>query len=109
MAANNLHRALEKDDLSARSLANYEREWKRQLGQELNICYWARRFYERLSDRQIDRIFDITMANGIDESLLKADDLSFDWHGKAILRVARQKALAKALAAMKIPFQIGLV
>ena len=109
MAANELHRALEKDDLSARSLANYEREWKRKLGQELNICYWARRFYENLSDRQIDRIFDITMANGIDESLLKADDLSFDWHGKAILRVARQKALAKALAAMKIPFQIGLV
>ncbi len=108
IAAHNLRRALEKDDLSARSLASYEREWKKKLGQELSICYWARKLYERLSDRQIDRIFDIITANGIDEALLKADDLSFDWHGKAILRVMGQSVVSRAFAAMKIPFRIGL-
>ncbi len=107
IAARNLGRALEKDNLSARSLANYEREWKRKLGQELKICYWGRKLYEHLSDRQIDRIFDIIKTNGIDDALLKADDLSFDWHGKAILRLVGQKVLAKTLATMKIPFQIG--
>lgn len=107
IAARNLGWALEKDDLSAKSLANYEREWKKKLGRELKICYWGRKFYEHLNDRQIDRIFDITKTNDIDGTLLKADDLSFDWHGKAILRLIRQKVLAKTLATMKIPFHIG--
>ena len=42
IAANNLHRALDADDLSARNLANYEREWKKKLGRELKIGYYAR-------------------------------------------------------------------
>lgn len=108
IAVRHLHRALEQNELSARSLSGYQREWKQKLGPELRICYWARRFYERLSDRQIDRIFDITIENGIDKSLLEADDLSFDWHGRAITKVLRQKALTRALKAMKIPLRIGL-
>ena len=67
--------------------------------------YWARRFYERLSDRQIDRIFDIIKSNDIDEALLKADDLSFDWHGEAMLRLLGHKAISKAVKVMMIPFR----
>lgn len=104
IAADNLHRALKADDLSTKSLASYQRDWKRKLGKELKIGYWARKFYEYLSDRQIDRIFDIIKANGIDEALLKAEDLSFDWHSKSILRLVGQRALSKAIGAMKIPF-----
>ncbi len=107
MAANNFHRALKSNDLSAKSLANYERDWRRMLGQELKIGYWARKFYERLNDRQIDRIFDIIKSNGIDEALLKADDLSFDWHGKVVLRLIGHRAISKAIGAMKIPFHLG--
>jgi len=105
IAANNLRRALESDDLSAKSLASYERGWKRKLGQELRIGYWARKFYGRLSDRQIDRIFDIIKSNGFDEALLKAGDFSFDWHGKVILRLIGHMAISKAMGAMKIPFR----
>ena len=64
--------------------------------------------YEHLSDRQIDRIFDIIIENSIDKTLLKADELSFDWHGKAISKVLRQKTLTRALKAMEIPLRIGL-
>ncbi len=106
IAANNLHRALENNDLSAKSLASYEREWMRKLGRELKICYYARKFYEHLSDRQVDRVFDIIKSNGIDEALLKADDLSFDWHGKVILRLLGHRVLSKAIEAMKVPFRI---
>jgi geranylgeranyl reductase family protein len=106
IAADNLHRALKSDALSARNLASYEKEWKMKLGRELKVGYRARKFYERLGDRQIDRIFDIIRANGIDEALLKADDLSFDWHGRAVLRLIGQKALSKVLGAMKIPFSL---
>ena len=105
IAVRNLIAALEKNDLSAKRLSDYQREWKKELGQELKICYWARKIYERLSDEQIDRIFDITIASGIDKALLEAEDLSFDWHGRAILRLARQKALTKPLKAMRIPLK----
>jgi len=108
IAANNLHRALEADDLSARNLAGYEREWKKKLGRELKIGYWARKFYEHLSDKQVDRIFDIIKSNGIDEALLKKDDLSFDWHGEVILKLLGHRVLSKAIEVMKVPFRIGV-
>ena len=104
MAANTLQRALETNDLSTRSLAEYERMWKAKLGRELRIGYWARKLYERLSDRQIDRIFGIIKSSGIDEALLKADDLSFDWHGEVVFRLIGHKAVSKVIKVMKIPF-----
>ncbi len=107
IAVQKLKRALEQDDLSASSLAGYEKEWKKRLGKELGVGYWARKLYERLSDRQLDRIFEIAVDNGIIEALLEDKDLSFDWHGKAILRVVRQKALVSILGMMKVPFQFG--
>ncbi len=104
IAANNLHQALESDTLSAKNLANYEKEWRRKLGRELKVGYWARKFYELLSDRQIDRIFDIVKSNGIDEALLKADDLTFDWHGGVVLRLIGFKALSQVFGTVKFPF-----
>ena len=107
IAANTLHSALENGGLSAKSLANYEREWRKKLGRELKIGYWARKFSERLSDKQIDRIFEIVKASGIDEALLKAKDLSFDWHGRAILRLMGHQVVSRAIDVMKIPFRAG--
>ncbi len=105
IAAKTLHQALQHDDLSAKSLARYEQRWRRRLGRELKIGYWARKLFERLSDRQIDRIFDIVKANGIDEALLKAKDLSFDWHSRAILRVIGYTVVSKVAGVMKPPFK----
>ncbi len=107
IAVSNLHQALESDDLSAKSLAGYEQEWKKKLGWELKIGYWARKLYERLSDAQIDRVFDIIKSRGIDEALLKAEDLSFDWHGKVVLNLMRRRVLSKSIKVVKIPFRLG--
>ncbi len=107
IAASTLHRGLANDDLSARRLAVYERGWRRKLGRELEIDYYARKFYERLGDWQIDRIFDIIKSHSIDEALLKAKDLSFDWHGKVALRLVGHRALSKALEVMRVPFRPG--
>ncbi|MFC1919056.1 NAD(P)/FAD-dependent oxidoreductase [Chloroflexota bacterium] len=106
IAANNLHQALKNDVLSADSLANYEKEWKKKLGRELRLGYWARKFYELLNDRQIDGIFDLIKSNGIDEALLKSEDLSFDWHSGVVLRLIGQQAFSKAARAMKIPLPL---
>lgn len=108
IAANNLQGALEKDDLSAKRLANYQREWHRKLAQELKICYWARKLYQRLSDDQIDKIFDTIISKGIAKELLESNDLSFDWHGKLILRLLGKQVLSEATKVLRIPFRKGI-
>jgi digeranylgeranylglycerophospholipid reductase len=86
IAAETIHQALSIGDFSQKLFAQYERAWRKRLGRELRIGYLARRFYERLSDRQINEMFRIIQANGIDETLLRSPRLSFDWHGGLILR-----------------------
>ncbi|UCG09963.1 MAG: NAD(P)/FAD-dependent oxidoreductase [Dehalococcoidia bacterium] len=100
-----LHQALGRGDLSARSLAGYERGWRRRLGRELRMGYWARKLYEHMSDAQIDRAFDIIKSSGIDDALLKAEEVSFDWHGEVILRLVGHQLLARAIGVVKIPFR----
>ena len=108
IAVETLHPALDDDDLSARRLASYEQRWRRKLARELKIGYWARKLFERLSDKQIERIFDIITTQGIADALLKADDLSFDWHSQAIFRLLGHQLIAKSIDLMKIPFRTGL-
>jgi geranylgeranyl reductase family protein len=107
IAANDLHRALSDGDLSVRSLASYEQGWKEKLERELRMGYWARKFYEHLSDKQIDRIFDIIQSNGINETLFKKSDLSIDWHSEMILKLLEHRLLSKVIHMMKIPFRVG--
>ncbi len=108
IAAESLTEALYKDDLSAGSLAAYQKKWRKMLANELRVGYWARRLFERLSDKQIEKIIDITIDSGLQRRLLEANDISFDWHGRAIGRALRQSTLSGALAAMKMPFRTGL-
>jgi len=109
IAADTLHQALADGDLSAGRLARYQREWRKKLGRELRIGYWARKIFERLSDQQIDRIFELIKAGGIDEALLKAEDLSFDWHGRTILRLLKYQMVAKTLEVIKLPFKTSRI
>ncbi len=104
IAADTLHQALIDDNLLAKNLANYQRAWRRKLGRELEIGYYARKFYERLSDKQVDRLFRTIKSHGIDQALLQIEDVAFDWHGKAVMRLIGNKIMSKALQAMKAPF-----
>jgi geranylgeranyl reductase family protein len=109
IASTTLHEALEDGDLSARRLARYERGWKKKLGRELTVGYWARRIFERLSEKQVDRIFDIVKSGNIDEAMLKAKDLSFDWHSKTIIRLLRHQMVARTMKILRMPFRSSRV
>lgn len=107
IAAGSLHQALEADTLSAVELAGYQHQWWGKLGSELRTGYRARRFYERLSDWQISRLFDIIRFSGIDQALCKTDDLTFDWHGRVLSRLPRliwNGVFYRTMQIIKIPF-----
>jgi digeranylgeranylglycerophospholipid reductase len=93
IAGDILHLALADNDLSAKRLASYERAWRRKLGGELRTGYWARQFFERLNERQINQLFKIIKTSGIDEALLKTKDISFDWHSKTIKSLLKYQVL----------------
>lgn len=105
IAATTLHQALEDGDLSAKRLSRYERGWHKKLGREIRTSYWFRKLYERLSYRQIDRIFELAKAARVDETLLKAEDVSFDWHGQTIMKIVKSQIFAKTIGQIKLPFK----
>lgn len=89
MAAQNLQDAFRFEDLSASRLSNYQKDWRRKLVKELRREYAARRLYELLNDGQISRLLAALNNNGIVDSLLKEETLSFDWHGGLLLKALR--------------------
>jgi digeranylgeranylglycerophospholipid reductase len=105
IAAKTLKGALADDNFASQRLAQYERAWRKKLGGEIRTGYWARRIFEKMSDRQIDSLFKIIKAGGIDEALLKAKDVSFDWHGRTIKRVIKYQVIAKTMGIVRLPFK----
>jgi len=103
IAAETLHQAFSTSDFSNRGLANYEKAWKEKLGRELKIGYFARRLYNRLSDRRINTIFNIVRNNGVHEALLKSERMSFDWHGELMLEGLKHLAPWRHLFGRHIP------
>ncbi len=101
-AVRTLDESLKADDLSAKRLALYQKRWHKILKHELAIDYWAHRFYQRLTDKQIEHIFQVILRHGIHESLLTSPDITFDWHGKVILDAIKHRSLQRSLERFKL-------
>ena len=98
VAADALHQALGRNDLSASRLSCYEKRWKALLSHELEVGYSARRVFETLRDSQIDFLMHSIATNGIHRELVDSRALSFDWHSGVIMKIMGHPLLSKALA-----------
>jgi digeranylgeranylglycerophospholipid reductase len=94
-----LDEALSSDNLTADQLSRYQKQWKAKMGKELSRGYWARWAYTRLSDRQIEGIFNMLDSSGMAEDLLNSNNLSFDWHSGLILAILK---LSSAYPLLKV-------
>jgi len=65
LAAETLIEALSRNQLKAENLAIYERRWRKRLGSELRWQLLLRRIAHRLSDEDIDKLFDLARTDGI--------------------------------------------
>lgn len=65
LAADTLAPALAANDLGAERLCAYQSAWRRHLGSELRWQTVLRRVAQRLSDRDIDRLFDLARTDGL--------------------------------------------
>jgi len=92
VAAEVLDEALRSDNLTAGQLSRYQKQWKAKMGKELSRGYWVRWAYAKLSDRQIEGIFNMFDSSGMAEALLNSSDFSFDWHSGLILAGLRHSS-----------------
>ena len=65
LAAETLVPALADDALSAARLDRYERAWQDAIGAELRWQHMLRKIAQRLSDGEIDRLFDLARTDGL--------------------------------------------
>jgi digeranylgeranylglycerophospholipid reductase len=65
LAVETLVESLASDELGAEHLAAYERRWRKRLGSELRWQLLLRRIAQRLTDDDIDALFDLARTDGI--------------------------------------------
>jgi digeranylgeranylglycerophospholipid reductase len=92
IAAKVLRQALGSDNLTAGDLALYQKRWKAKMGGEISRGYWARWAYAKLSDSQIEGIFETLDSNDTGGTLLDSGGFSFDWHSKLIATILRRSS-----------------
>ncbi len=97
IAAKVLSAALRNDDLSAKSLSPYERQWKQLLSAELESGYSARRLYEYLNDRQINSIMKHAKTKRFTDQIIYSEDLAFDWHSNLIMKMINYPGIHNVL------------
>jgi flavin-dependent dehydrogenase len=83
LAAETLDEALKRGSLGERSLASYERWWRRAIGRELRVGSYFRRLGGRLSDRQIDGLVRAYREPEFRELVQRTAD--FERHSRFIL------------------------
>lgn len=69
------------------SLSVYEKMWHERLSGEIRKARVGRFVYEKMSDRQRDRLFYIINRSNFIDQLEHDESLSFDWHGRVILKL----------------------
>jgi len=100
LAAETLAGALARNDLSAASLADYQSRWRKRLGSELRWQLVLRRIAQRLSDAQIDGLFELARTDGLMPILRRT--AAFNHHREFIV------ALLKHPPARRVLFRAAL-
>lgn len=72
--------ALRSNDLSARALAEYDRAWVAQLGEEFRRALYLRRIFARLNDADLDALVAALGAAGTSATIVAFGDIDFPTH-----------------------------
>lgn len=85
IAGETAHEALQKGDFSEKFLSRYQARWRKTIGFELDVMRWLRKRAERLSDRQMDKLFSLASRLGAAKALEEAGDV--DYEGSSLVRM----------------------
>ncbi len=99
-AAVSVREAFERDAFGAKSLAVYERRWKREIGRELRKSWHLRHFGLAMSGAQIERVVRALRSPGLQR--LTDQHADIDYPSKVLLRLARSLPALATLSAVTV-------
>jgi len=82
-------------NFKAGALGEYEKLWKKAIKKEILIGYYARKICGKLSNAQIERMFQIANSDGIIPLIRERGD--FDWHSSLVLALFRKYSFVKGM------------
>jgi digeranylgeranylglycerophospholipid reductase len=88
-------KAFKKASFEARTLAEYEKKWKKMLGWEITFGEYFHKFYSKLDDRSLDELFVAAKEDALLSFIAKNG--KFDWHRKTIIQIMRSPNLRRVL------------
>lgn len=91
IAAQVIHKKIHENRLLSHDLSEYEKLWKRAIQKEILIGYYTRKLCEKLSDFQIENMFQIARSDGVLPLIRKKGN--FDWQSEIILALAKRAPL----------------
>jgi digeranylgeranylglycerophospholipid reductase len=89
IGADVVNRALTAGDLSSRRLAEYQRTWQRRLKAELESQSLFRKLAQRLSDAEIEGLFELARTDGVMPIVRRAAE--FNRHRRLIVALLRHQ------------------
>jgi digeranylgeranylglycerophospholipid reductase len=95
IAAKVAYEAIDRNDLSSRFLARYQKECREALGFDVKIMLRMRKTLDAMSDRTIDSMIAMCTKLGLDKTLQNVEDI--DFQGQSLLRVLRSPRMLTAL------------
>ncbi|MGA8276294.1 MAG: NAD(P)/FAD-dependent oxidoreductase [Thermoplasmata archaeon] len=94
--------ALHRGDLSAARLAEYDRAWRAEFGEEFHRALYLRRVFQRLDDADLDRLIAALQGSELAATIVAFGDIDFPTHvARQLLRQSPSlvRLLPKALGA----------
>jgi len=88
IASEIISRGFKESTLTAQHLSSYEKYWKKKIQKEILVGYYTRKICEKLSDSQIENMFQIARNDGVIPLIKKKGN--FDWQSEVILTLARR-------------------
>jgi len=70
-------------------LKNYELKWRSKIGREIEAALLVRRILNRLSNKDLDKIFSTIIREEIYEDIIRSGDI--DFHAATIVNVVKKK------------------
>jgi len=95
LAAETLIPALKSDALDAQSLSLYQRRWRERLGAEFQAQLALRMLAQRMSDAEIDSLFDLALTDGVMPIVRRT--AKFNQHRHLIVELFRHAPARKVL------------
>jgi flavin-dependent dehydrogenase len=89
IAADCLQAAFSASDLSAARLFWYDRQWRARLGREIKMGNRLCRFYGRLGNGNIERLFKLARGTDLPRFISGLETLPFDQHGALAVKLLK--------------------